>query len=117
MTRYDTLPIPLPPHTQALHSTTFKPPPLDGSLTFHEIYDWHYENSPNHPLFVYRNGDGSERTIHWSEAIRAIHCAGGIVRSRVKTAQLEHGSSPKQLVVAILSLAGMCLIRILDIWH
>ncbi|KAF8993889.1 hypothetical protein BDQ17DRAFT_1431390 [Cyathus striatus] len=45
--------LPPPPSTQALASDTFRPPPLDGSLTLPEIYDWHMKNTPNHRLFVY----------------------------------------------------------------
>ncbi|KAJ7870004.1 hypothetical protein B0H13DRAFT_2557202 [Mycena leptocephala] len=40
--------LPRPPQTQALRSPTFKPPPLDGSLTIAQIYDWHFQ----HTLFI-----------------------------------------------------------------
>ncbi|KAJ7798343.1 hypothetical protein B0H13DRAFT_1933686 [Mycena leptocephala] len=33
------------PSTQALRSPTFKAPPLDGSLTIAQIYDWHFQNT------------------------------------------------------------------------
>ncbi|KAI0091717.1 hypothetical protein BDY19DRAFT_904330 [Irpex rosettiformis] len=76
------LPLALPPipRVQALHSTTFQPPPLDGSLTVSEAQDWHYEHSPNHPLFVYSDGNGINTTILWSDAVPAIHRAGYLVR-------------------------------------
>ncbi|KLO14348.1 acetyl-CoA synthetase-like protein [Schizopora paradoxa] len=78
---YKVLPLPEPPKTQSLSSSTFKTPPLDGSLTLPEIYDWHLEQTPSHPLFVYSDGDGKEHTILWPEGVRAVHRAGGIVRS------------------------------------
>jgi hypothetical protein len=101
-----TLPLPLPPQTQALTSTTFKPPPLDGSLTIPEIYDWIFHNTPNHPAFIFADGPNSTRTILWSEAVRAIHRAGRIILSRLKS----DSESPKVLsarpVIAILASAG-----------
>lgn len=72
------------PDTQALHSKTFRPPPLDGSLSVPELYDWHLTNTPEHPLFVFNEDDGRERIIYWPEAVRAMHRAGRIVRSRLK---------------------------------
>lgn len=65
--------IPPPPHTQALYTPTFKIPKLDGSVTLPEIFDWHTQNSPDHPLFVYPKQDGTRRTIFWLEAVSAVH--------------------------------------------
>ncbi|KAF7330918.1 Acetyl-CoA synthetase-like protein [Mycena venus] len=31
---------------------TFTPPPLDGTLTIAQIYDWHFRNNPSHRLFL-----------------------------------------------------------------
>ncbi|TCD65683.1 putative NRPS-like protein biosynthetic cluster [Steccherinum ochraceum] len=71
------------PHTQALSSTTFRIPPLDGSLTMPEIWDWHLEYSPEHPLFVYSDEDGNERIVKIREAVHGMHRAGWIIRSRL----------------------------------
>lgn len=72
----------IPPHpqTQALTSKTFSPPPLDGSLTLPEIFDWHLEHSKEHRLFVFPKGNGEVRNILWPEAVRAIHTGARIVR-------------------------------------
>ncbi|KAJ7367487.1 hypothetical protein DFH08DRAFT_677095 [Mycena albidolilacea] len=75
-------PIPAPPRTQALSSPTFIPPPLDGTLTIAQLYDWHFHNSPRHRLFVYPLADGSTRTIFLSEAIRAAYVGSTILRQR-----------------------------------
>ena len=72
--------VPKPPQTQALSSTTFRPPPLDGTLSLAEQYDWHLKNTPNHPLFIYARSDQSIRTILWPEAVRAIHEGARLVR-------------------------------------
>lgn len=47
------LPIPTP-HGQ--NTPTFHPPPLDGSLSIPEIFEFHAEHSPEHPVFIYDDG-------------------------------------------------------------
>lgn len=94
-----------PLSTQALKSTTFTPPPLDGSMSVIEIYDWHAEHNPSHPLFVYAEegeGEGKVKSILWPDAVRAIHRGGGIIRPRVGGRQTE----TEIPVIAILASAG-----------
>lgn len=73
---YKQLPIVPPPQTIAIQSNTFRPPPLDGSITVPEMYDWHLKNSPDHPIFVYSDEDGATSTIKIEEAVKAMHRAG-----------------------------------------
>lgn len=99
---YKSLPIPPLPRTQALNSKTFRPPPIDGSLTVPEIYDWHLENSPEHPLFMYSNDDGTSTTIKWSEGVKAIHRAGRLIQ------RLTGCQSPAKVpILAILANTGI----------
>ena len=77
---YNILPFVPLPKTQCLSTTTFKQPPLYGSLTMPEIYDWHGENSPTHPLFVYSDDEHKPIVVYWPEGTRAVHKAGQIVR-------------------------------------
>ncbi|KAH8116797.1 hypothetical protein DFH11DRAFT_1687657 [Phellopilus nigrolimitatus] len=100
---YKVLPLATPPNPQALNSKTFKLPPLDGSLTIPEIYDWHLDNTPDHPLFVYSDPEGVEHKILWPAAVRAFHRAAHIVYSRVGNIVIEDALNPP--VVAILSSA------------
>ncbi|KAJ6553311.1 hypothetical protein B0H19DRAFT_1263705 [Mycena capillaripes] len=74
--------LPPPPQTQARRPSTFVPPPLDGTLTIAEIYDWHFEHTPLHRLFVYARTDESIREIYWPEAVQAIYTGAGILRNR-----------------------------------
>ncbi|KAJ6458386.1 hypothetical protein C8R47DRAFT_1203181 [Mycena vitilis] len=74
--------LPPSPQTQAHGSLTFKPPPLDGSLTIAQMYDWHFQNTPHHRLFVYPKEDGSTRTIYWPEAVSAAYTGAKILRDR-----------------------------------
>lgn len=71
------------PTPQGLFSTTFEPPPLDGSLLLPEIFDRHAERSPNHPLFRYLDSYGGLNTIPWSRAVQAFHKVAHITRQRV----------------------------------
>jgi hypothetical protein len=108
---YIDLPIPLPPRTQALNCTTFALPPLDGTLTLPEIYDFHLQHSPNHQLFVYADGSGLNHAILWSKAVRSIHRAGHIVQSRLNDGLVKPLGKP---IVAILALSGMSHISIYE---
>lgn len=95
------------PHTQALNSETFRPPPLDGSLTVPELYDWHLSNTPHHPLMEYVEEDGSIRTILWPEAVRAIHRTAGLVRGMMGCDAKELPEAPDRLsVIGIVAAAG-----------
>ncbi|KAF5346966.1 hypothetical protein D9758_010089 [Tetrapyrgos nigripes] len=90
--------LPLPPQTQTLNSATFCPPPLDGTLTLPQIYDWQLSHSSQHRLFTFTDGEGKSRTIIWSEAVAAIYSGARIIKSRT----LEV-SSMKRPVIGILS--------------
>jgi hypothetical protein len=96
------------PRTQALNSTTFSTPPLDGTLSIPEIYDWHLEHTSAHPIFVYADSHDSTRTILWPEAVRAVHEVGRMVRSRLEPEQKgEDASISSRPVVVVLSAAGI----------
>jgi len=63
--------------TQALKPDAgFTPPPLDGSLTIPEMFDWNYENNQDHPVFVHSDGAGGLRHLTFSEVVPAAHRAG-----------------------------------------
>jgi hypothetical protein len=97
------------PNPQALNSETFRVPRavVDDSLALPELYDWHSENSPRHPLFVFEDGPGSIRTIFWLEAVGAIHRAAYLVSSVIKDDALSSSHTP---VVAILAATGMSIL-------
>ncbi|KAL0578153.1 hypothetical protein V5O48_003858 [Marasmius crinis-equi] len=81
-------------------SPTFRRPPLDGSMTLTQIYDWQAQNSPDHRMFVYTDSNGRVRNITWKEGVAAIYTGARSIRSRFsKTAAGRHGVP----VIAILS--------------
>lgn len=97
---FDILPYPPVPKTQALSSLTFKPPPLDGSLTIPEFYDWHYHNSPEHPVLIFPEEDGRQRTVKWAETTQAIHTCARILQ---RTISAEQGA---ETIVGIFAASG-----------
>lgn len=86
---------------QAVASPTFRSPPLDGTLTLPEIYDFHLRENGNHPLFVYDGSDGNIHTIHWRRAVQAIYVAGRRVQTSIGVPDESTGP-----VVAILAVIG-----------
>lgn len=91
------------PFPQAVASMTFIPPPLDGSLSIPQIYDFNYHRNGDHPLFLYDDSDGGVWTIRWRAAVQAIHTAARIVYSLPK-------SQENVPVIAILAVTGMLLV-------
>lgn len=83
-------------------SVTFNRPPLDGSLSLTELYDWHYLHNRDYPLFVYEDAPGLLRTISMGEGVQGIHRATAYVNIKVGS-----GDTTKEpAVVAILSASG-----------
>ncbi|KAK0218397.1 NRPS-like enzyme [Armillaria nabsnona] len=87
---------------QGVSSLTFKPPPLDGSLTFPELFDYNATHSPKHPLFRYNDPDnGGFRTILWEEGVVAFHTAGHYFKEYI------HGDAPVTVgILANISMSG-----------
>lgn len=95
--------LPTPPTPQAVSSSTFVPPPVDGSLTLGEIFDYNSKHSSTHPYFIYEDESTHAITpVNWRSLVRAIHQVSKVIES--------HGippptsSSPPTRVIAILAL-------------
>lgn len=95
------MPIAIPPRSQGLTSSTFIQPPFEPSLSVPALYDWQYEHSPDHPLFVFQESTGRKRTITWGEAVPAIHRATRYIRDAVK-----YSGEGKKPFIAILATTG-----------
>lgn len=96
--------LPAIPSTQGLNSTTFCVPPLDGSLVFPQLLDFHGEHSANHRLFVYAEEDGSMKSIVWSRTTQAILRSASLVRELLRWK--PNAGAQAAPVIAILSASG-----------
>lgn len=99
----------LAPHPNpTLHSApNWTIPPLDGSLGIPELYDFHYEHNPDHPIFVYAEPDGGLTHIPYAKFIPAAHRAGWYV---TKITNFDHSADANvRPCVAILAASGTSL--------
>ncbi|KAJ8081122.1 putative NRPS-like protein biosynthetic cluster [Marasmius tenuissimus] len=72
----------LPSSVSSSTTRNFKIPPLDGSLTLPEIYDWHFVHNPNKTVFVYESEPVGYTHIAYREIIPASHRAAEWIASR-----------------------------------
>lgn len=85
------------PTLQAAASTTFTRPSFDQSLTVPDIYAFHAQKSPEHPIFIFaEDSTGATRQICYPEAYAAIQRSHAIVAR--KHAQLVQESSKHNVV-------------------
>ena len=94
---------------QGANSSTFQPPPLDGTLNVPELFAYHATNSPNHPLFVYADDNKDIKTIYYPEAYRAIRRAGKLVSGHYKRDKDRYAMQKDAPTFGILAVAGKCL--------
>ncbi|KAG5729986.1 Linear gramicidin synthase subunit D [Termitomyces sp. T112] len=87
---------------QTASSPTFAPPPLDGSLTIPEIYEYHLEYNGDHPLFLYDFNDEAV-TVQWKQAVHAIRRAARIIHREVQPPPCMPNKTDKAPVIAILA--------------
>lgn len=87
--------------SQAASSPTFTAPPIDGSLSIPEMWDYIMIHNSDHPLFVYEK-NGTVQTIPWSEGIRAIHTAAHLVESILRPLTAKTSQAP----IAVLAVTG-----------
>ncbi|PCH42383.1 acetyl-CoA synthetase-like protein [Wolfiporia cocos MD-104 SS10] len=95
----DILPTAPPGELNQSSRPTYRQPPLDGSLTLPELYEWHAEHSPEHRLFIYADANGEVQHITWKQAAGAVRTSARLIRERVNWTP---GSSESP-VVAILA--------------
>jgi hypothetical protein len=106
----DLLLMSLPDHTnsfqfptpQAVHCSTFTPPPLDGSSNILEAFDWHATHSSEHPLFVLSVGDTGVRRVSWGQAMTILDGAAKLFHR-----DLASSNVPRRSTVGILGNPGL----------
>lgn len=53
----------------------FVPPPLDGSLSLTQIYDFHYRHNTNYTVFIHPTASGEQVDVTYKDVVPAIHQA------------------------------------------
>ncbi|KAJ8517244.1 hypothetical protein ONZ45_g5545 [Pleurotus djamor] len=56
--------------------STFLRPPLDGSITIPEMWDWHYRHNPTCPVFRYETPPDNVHVLTYETVVSAGHQAG-----------------------------------------
>ena len=72
-------PFPPVPQAHGLTSKTFTFPPLDGTLTLPEIFDFAAEHSSNHTVFLYPNDDDTVEHVNYTQVVRGIQRVGRVL--------------------------------------
>ena len=99
---------PLPQSAYAFDFGQWKAPPLDGSLTVSELYDWHEQHNPDHTLFIYHHPTQPHKIeLPISRVVPASRRAARYVAS---LANIDLDASPKPLI-AIIAATGKPLDR------
>jgi hypothetical protein len=88
-------------------------PPLDGSLTVSELYDFHYEENPDHPVFVYANQSGLTR-LAFGQVVPASYIAARFI-AKALALDLESPDHSRP-TVGILAMTGKEIVRNPQAW-
>ena len=97
---------------QGSTSKTFKAPAIDTTLTIPELFQYHAENSPEHPVFVYVDDGKQEHYICFPEVYHAIRKAATLSSSHLRAltdafeAAYAEDADPDYPVVGILANTG-----------
>lgn len=100
---------------QGTNCPTFNPPPLDGSYTVPELFDYNAKHNPEHPLFLYADGEKKTRTICFAEAWRMIRRTARNIQGHYKDLQDSNdvqeinGPLGQGRVIGILAIGGVCI--------
>ncbi|KAF8585451.1 acetyl-CoA synthetase-like protein [Ramaria rubella] len=71
-------------------STTFSTPPLDGTLTLDQIYDWHGKHSSEFPAFIFPDESGTQVKLTWKGLRDGIHNGIDFIKSRIPEARINY---------------------------
>lgn len=96
-----------PAKTHPSRVPTFTPPPLDGSLTVSEIYDFHYEKNPWHPVFVFAAAPQQLTSLTYSDVVPAAHRAARFVAKLMNLNIESNSEEAARPLVAIVATSGM----------
>ncbi|ETW75335.1 hypothetical protein HETIRDRAFT_461285 [Heterobasidion irregulare TC 32-1] len=91
--------------SQATRSTTFTVPPLDGTLSIPQVFDFHAQESRDHPLFVFEDAAESLAHVTYDHFMRAAHRAARTFTEYQMNMDHALSSSKKVPIFAVLAAA------------
>ena len=100
-----TLKIPEVTALQGVNSTTWTRPELLGPLTIPELYEFHAEKSPNHPVIVFDDEHGNVQTLYHRDVFWGIRKAAKFVSEQLSQSALD---ADGHATVGILAVTGEC---------
>ncbi|KDQ56520.1 hypothetical protein JAAARDRAFT_294258 [Jaapia argillacea MUCL 33604] len=88
--------------TQAFRGDTFRVPPFhEDTLVLPQLYQWHRNNSPDHPFFMFHDGTDT-RAISMLELLKGMHRAAHLISATLKAVA---GGTERPLVIGVLAAA------------
>ena len=70
---------------QGQNSSTFRKPPLDGSLNIAMLVDWHARHSPNHTWAVYPKADSMDlQHVTWRHLAYATQKVAAMLQREIR---------------------------------
>lgn len=79
-------------------------PPLDGSLSLAQIYDFHYRHNANYTVFIHPTASGDQVELTYKAVVPAIHQAA---RLAAEIAGLNLDAKPQNIpAIAVLAASG-----------
>ncbi|KAF8514478.1 hypothetical protein JB92DRAFT_2789445 [Gautieria morchelliformis] len=90
-------------------SNTFSRPPIDGTLTVDQLYDWHRVHSPRAAAFVFPKDNGLQTTLTWKALADGITKGAEIIQSSIPVSQGTNNQLQQRdpIVVGILATADV----------
>lgn len=89
--------------------SNFKFPPLDGTKAIPELFDWHFVENADYPVFVFKQAAAIElKYLYYRDFVPAIHEAGWFVANAAGICLRDPSSTPDP--VAIIATTGSSLL-------
>ncbi|KAJ7665037.1 acetyl-CoA synthetase-like protein [Mycena polygramma] len=82
---------------QAASSPTFRLPPLDGTCTVPELFEYNAQHSPEHPIFTFVDQTNETVSVTYRRMWNAIRRVASTVRSHVEPFQARYDQQERPI--------------------
>ncbi|OSD00742.1 acetyl-CoA synthetase-like protein [Trametes coccinea BRFM310] len=97
-------------------STTWVSPPFYGSMAIPELYAFHAEKSPTHPIFSYDDERGEPRELNYMQVFSAIRMAASYVSRHISRSVKASREGTGDYVLGVLAAAAPDHITLLTLY-